>query len=76
MPDRISRYRVARLNLYPPQTRGGQARWCLLAHTIRAGIPNAVIVLDGVLSGVNPQPTTEELLEAFDAILRQSMLPH
>ena len=74
MSDRISRFRVARLSLYPPQVGTGAAPYALIANTIRNGVPRAQIVVDGRLPGVNAAPTTEELLEAFDAVLRRHML--
>lgn len=73
--DRISRYRVARLSLFPPATHPGQARYAVTASTIRNGIPHAQILLDGVLPNAPAVPTTEELLELFDSALRQHFLP-
>jgi len=72
--DRISRYRAARLALYPPNIPRGHARYALIAHTIRGGIPSASILLDGVLPGLDPRPTLEYLLEAFDSVIGQHML--
>jgi hypothetical protein len=72
--DRISRYRVARLSLFPPQISGGPARYALVANTIRNGVPSAQILCDGTLLGVATHPTTEEVLEALDAAVRQHML--
>jgi hypothetical protein len=66
---------VARLSLYPPTTKTGAARYALIANTIKNGVPSGAILLDGSLLGVDPRPTTEELLEAFDAAIRQHMLP-
>lgn len=74
MPDRISRFRVARLSIFPPQTGGGQARYCLTASTIRKGVPHTQILVDGVLPMSSQMPTTEELLEAIDSAVRQHML--
>lgn len=72
--DRISRFRVARISLFPPQAKGGWARYALIASTIKNGVPSGQILLDGQLAGVDPFPTTEELLVAFDAALRQHTL--
>jgi hypothetical protein len=72
--DRISRFRVARLSLFPPMIAGGHAPYALIANTIRNGIPSGQILVDGTLHGVNPHPTTEEVLEAMDAAIRQHML--
>lgn len=72
--DTISRYRVARLSVFPPQVAGGNARYSVIASTIKRGIPNAQILADGVLLGVPCFPTTEEVLEAMDAAVRQHML--
>ncbi len=74
MNDRVSKYRVARLSLFPPQTPGGNYRYALVANTVRNGIPHAVILCDGVVPGGHPFPTTEEVLEAIDAAVRQNML--
>jgi hypothetical protein len=46
----------------------------MTANTIRRGVPHGAILIDGTLMGVDPFPTTEELLEAFDAAIRQHML--
>jgi len=72
--DRVSRYRVARMSVFPPSTEGGHARYCIVAHRIRNGIPSGQILLDGVLPGAPTSPTTEELLALFDSALRQNML--
>ena len=72
--DTISRYRVARLSLYPPSVSGRPANYCLIANTIRAGVPRAQILIDGSLPELPSHPTTEELLEAFDSAIRQHML--
>jgi hypothetical protein len=74
MNDRISVYRVARLSLFPPMTSGEIARYAIIANTLRKGVPSGQILADGVLRGVAPFPTTEEVLEAMDAALRQHML--
>lgn len=72
--DRISQYRVARFSLYPPQTSGGQARYAIIANTIRRGVPHGQILVDGVVPNAPAHPTTEELLELFDSALRQNLL--
>lgn len=74
MPDTMSRFRVARFSLFPPMTAGGHARYCLVANTIRNGVPNAQILVDGHIPGAPMRPTTEELLELFDSATRQHML--
>lgn len=74
MPDRQSRFRVARLSLYPPQVGTGAAPYALIASTIRRGVPDAHILVEGRVMGVPARPTTEELLEAFDSAIRQHML--
>lgn len=74
MPDQISVFRVARLSLYPPTNVRSGARYALIANRVKRGIPTANILLDGVVHGVDPSPTTEELLEAFDSALAQHML--
>lgn len=75
MADTISNYRVARLSVYPPQKAGGHARYAVIAHVIKRGIPTAQVLVDGILPGAPTHPTTQELLELFDAAVRQNMLP-
>lgn len=72
--DRISRFRVARLSLFPPLTASGQARYAMIASTVRNGVPHSQILIDGQLRDVPSHPTTEELLELFDVAIRQHML--
>lgn len=74
MADRCSRYRVARMSIFPPQSDGGQARYALIVNTIRNGVPHGSILLDGVLPNAASHPTTEQLLELFDSALRQNRL--
>lgn len=74
MPDVISRYRVARLSLFPPVTDGNYARYALTASVIKKGIPSAQILVDGVLPNAPCYPTTEELLALFDSALAAHML--
>jgi hypothetical protein len=74
MNDRVSRFQVARLSLYPPAKPGGHYRYALIATTIRGGIPSGQILVDGLVRDGHPSPTTEEILMAMDAALRQSML--
>lgn len=74
MADRISRYRVARLSLFPPERDGGNARYAVVANVIKRGVPSGMILVDGVLPSAPSHPTTEELLELFDSALRQHRL--
>lgn len=74
MHDRISQFRVARMSVFPPYLSGDNARYALTACTVRRGIPNAQILVDGVLPNAPAHPTTEELLELFDSAIRQHML--
>ena len=74
MPDRISRFRVARMSVFPPMEAGNHARYAVTASTIRRGVPSAQILFDGTLPNAPAFPTTEELLELFDSALRQHML--
>lgn len=69
-----SRFRVARLSLFPSMLGSGQARYALTSQVIRGNVPHSQILVDGVLNGVASTPTTEEILEAMDAALRQHML--
>lgn len=72
--DQISRFRVARLSLFPPMTGGDVARYAAITTVIKKGIPTSQILCDGTLRGVHPFPTHEEVLEAFDAAIRQHMI--
>ena len=72
--DTISRFRVARLSLFPPVVHGGNARYALTANRIVRGIPSGAIVVDGVLPGAPCHPTTDELLRLFDSAIRQHVL--
>ena len=72
--DTMSRYRVARLSLFPPMQAGHHARYAVVSHVIKRGIPSAQILVDGILPNQPCYPTTEELLEAFDSAIRQHML--
>lgn len=74
MNDRISRYRVVRLALHVPPTGGDRAHWSLIATGVRSGIPSSVILLDGTVRLQGPAPTTEEILEAIDSLVRGHML--
>lgn len=74
MNDRISRFRVARLSLYPPQLQTGSCPYVMTASVIKAGIPSTRILVDGRLPVLSSTPTTEEILEAMDAAIRQHML--
>lgn len=74
MSDRISRYRVVRLALHVPPTGGDRAHWSLIATGVRNGIPSSVVLLDGMVPLPGPAPTLEEILEAIDSLVRQSML--
>lgn len=74
MNDRISSYRVARLAIHVPQVSGDRAPWSLIATGVKRGIPTTNILLDGVVRLAPRNPTTEELLEAFDSAIRSSML--
>lgn len=74
MTDRISTYRVARLAIHVPQVADSWANWSLVATGVRGGIPTAKILLDGRVRLPPRNPTTEELLEAFDSAIRTSML--
>lgn len=67
--------RTAKLILHPPVDPGGQCRYALTAFRVaQNGTQSGKILLDGVLLGVDPSPNTEQLLEAFDAAIRQSRL--
>ena len=72
--DTISRYRVARLSMFPPRVDGANLRYAVTANRIVRGIPSGVIVVDGVLPGAPSHPTTDELLRLFDSAVRQHVL--
>jgi hypothetical protein len=74
MSDRISTYRVVRLSIHVPAVDGAWAPWSLIATGVRGGIPTSRILVDGRVHLAPRNPTTEEILEAFDAAIRQSML--
>lgn len=75
MNDRTPWLRTAKLILHPPVKQGGDCRYALTTFSITTrGTQNGRVLLDGVLRGIAPAPTTEELLEAFDAALRQHRL--
>ena len=64
--------RTAKLILHPPVEPGGVTRYSLTTFTVTpSGNQRGAILLDGILRGVPVMPTTEELLEAFDAAIRQ-----
>jgi len=71
MNDRISRYRSSRLSIYWPVQAGGQARWALLATTVKNGIPGGHIIADGVLPSQSAYPAEWEVWEAIDLIAGQ-----
>lgn len=72
--DRVSTYRVVRLSIHVPHVEGATARWSLIATGVKRGIPSSQVLLDGTVPLPGPAPTTEEIVEAIDAIARQSML--
>jgi len=74
MSDRISTYRQVRLVLQVPRSEDQRAYYSLHAIGVYKGIPTARILVDGTVSLAPLNPTTEEILEALDAAVRQSML--
>lgn len=75
MYDTTSRYRVARLCVFPPHSvPEGAGRWALTASLIRKGVPTAQILGDGVLPAMSSRPTTEEVIMAMDAALSSMRL--
>lgn len=72
--DRISRYRVVRLAIHVPAVSGSRAHWSLIATGVRGGIPTSVILSDGMVDLAAQNPTTEEIVEALDACVRQMMI--
>lgn len=74
MARAVSNYRVARLSLYPPPSPGGNWRYALVATLVRNNVPHTNVLLDGVIPNGHPSPTTEEVLEAIDAVARAHML--
>jgi len=43
--------------------------WSLHAVGVKRGVPTSVILLDGTVGGLDPNCTTEEILEALEAAL-------
>ena len=74
MPDRSSRYRVVRLAVHVPPTNGDRANWSLIAVGVKRGVPSAQILLDGTVPLQGPAPSTEEILDALDSIVRSVRL--
>lgn len=74
MNDRVSNYRQVRLVLQVPTQKGSRAYVSMHAVGVRRGVPTARILLDGYVGALDPAPTTEEMLEAFDAFIRQNLL--
>jgi hypothetical protein len=74
MNDRISRYRVVRLAIHVPAVDGSRAHWSLIATGVKGGIPSSTILSDGTVALAARNPTTEEIIEALDACVRQMML--
>lgn len=72
--DRISRYRVARLSLHIPVNPLAKGHYALIATGVRNGVPTSLVLADGMVPCPAHNPTTEEILEAMDAALRQHML--
>lgn len=67
--------RTAKLILHPPVATEGLCRYAVTTFTVTpSGIQRGAILLDGTLEGVPVMPTTQELLEAFDAALRQNLI--
>lgn len=74
MPDRISNYRQVRLILQVPQAQSERAYFSIHAVGVRNGIPSSQILTDGWVPLAHATPTTEEILEALDACVRQCLL--
>ncbi len=72
--DRISRYRVIRLAIHVPPTTGERANWSLVAVGVKRGVPSAQILLDGTVPLQGPAPTTAEILDALDSVVRSVRL--
>jgi hypothetical protein len=74
MADRVSNYRVVRLALFMPQTGSGRARWSLVAVGVSRGVPNASILLDGLVPISSGRPPIAEIIEALQAVVDQARL--
>lgn len=74
MPDQISSMRTVRLVLHIPHQEGGRTYFSV--HTISTvkGVPRAAVILDGVVAPLSTRPTTQEILEAFDAAIQQGIV--
>jgi hypothetical protein len=74
MADRVSTYRQVRLVLQVPSGSAQRTYFSLHAVGVRKGVPHAAVLADGVVAHLGNQPTTEEIVEALDAAVRQMML--
>ena len=74
MSDRISTYRQVRLVVQIPQDRASRSYWSLHAIGVQKGVPTSRILLDGYVPALDPNCTTEEILEAVHAASTQGML--
>lgn len=72
--DVKSTYRQARLVLQVPSMPGGRAYYSLHVVGVRNGVPTAKVLVDGHVRLRPLNPTTEEILEALQEALAQSML--
>jgi hypothetical protein len=65
MPDRISRYRTARLLMHMPSAEGRRAHWDLMAIDVAKGIPHSQVIGRGVIEGLSTRPSQDETVEAM-----------
>jgi hypothetical protein len=74
MPDRISTYRQVRLVLQVPARDGARTYFSVHAVGVKRGVPHAEVLADGVVAPLPASPSTEEIVAALDAAVRQLML--
>lgn len=60
--------------LQVPQDPAQRTYYSLHAVGVRRGVPTSTILLDGVVGNLPQECTTEEILRALDAAVRQAML--
>lgn len=74
MADRISTYRQVRLVVQIPQDRASRSYFSLHAVGVKKGVPTSTVLLDGWVAALDQLATTEEIVEALDAAVRQMHL--
>lgn len=71
MVDRISNFRVVRLAIHLPSSAEGEAHWTLTPLTVKNGVPNGTTTHRGVLSGMGPSPSVDQIADALERIVAE-----